>query len=242
MLSVLSINVWADPLIDINKGNKAYQEGFYENAVSLYEKVIKEGYTSAELYYNLGNAYFKVNELPSAILYYERALKLDPTNEDIVYNLKVANNQIIDKIDQLPKLFYERWWDNLKVLNSPDGWAMTSIILFSAFFMCIALFLLSTSIRIRRLLLPIGLIILFLTGISFIIAADTYNEATDRRDAIVFAASLPVKSSPEDTGIDLFVIHEGIKVEIIDQLTGWKEIRIANGSKGWVKSETVVPV
>ncbi len=232
----------ANPQTDINNANKAYQNGLYEEAVSIYEKVLKQGHTSAELYYNLGNAYFKANKIPSAILNYERALKLDPTNEDIIYNLKVSNNQIIDKIDELPKLFYQRWWESLKQLNAPDNWAILSIILFSLLFTSIAIFLLSPSVNLRRVLLPIGFGLLFFTVLVFIIAQNTYKNANSKNEGIIYAASLSVKSSPEESGVDLFVVHEGLKVQIIDELTGWKEIRIANGSKGWVKSETIVPI
>lgn len=242
LIHLISNTLVANPDADILKANTAYQAGFYENAISLYEKVIKEGFTSSELYYNLGNAYFKANNNPSAILNYERALKLDPGNEDLIYNLKVANNQIIDKIDQLPKLFYERWWLSLKQLNSTDGWAKLSIILCAVLFILVAVFLLSTSVKLRRLLLASFLIVLFLMSTAFILAYETYSDAVKQREAIVFDATLAVKSSPEDSGIDLFVIHEGLKVEILDELTGWREIRIANGSKGWVKSRAIVPI
>lgn len=239
---LFSVFAFSEPQSDIVKANTAYQAGFYENAAVLYEKVIKEGLSSSELYYNLGNAYFKAGKYPSSILNYERALKLDPTNEDIIYNLRVANNQIIDKIDQLPQIFYQRWWEALKALNSPDGWAYSTIILFALFFLSAGWFLLSTLVIIRRILLPLSLVFLFATGIFFIIASDTYTQAKNQKEAIVFEATLPVKSSPEESGIDLFVIHEGLKVQIIDQLTGWKEIKIANGSKGWVKSQTIIPI
>lgn len=229
----------AEPQADIQKANKAYQEGFYENAISLYEKVIHQGYTSSELYYNLGNAYFKTDQMPSAILYYERARKLDPNNEDILYNLKIANSKIIDKIDQLPQLFYQRWWSNVKQLFSPDEWAVNTIVLLFLFFAIAVIFLLATSIRVRKILLTSGFIILFVTVLAFIISIQTYNYANNKREAIVYTASLPVKSSPEESGIDLFVIHEGLKVQIIDELSGWKEIRIDNGSKGWVKTESL---
>lgn len=232
----------ANPQSEINNANKAYQNGLYDEAVTKYEVVIEQGYTSAELYYNLGNAYFKTNKIPSAILFYERALKLDPTNEDIIYNLKVSNNQIIDKIDELPRLFYLNWWESLKQLASPDNWAILVIILISLFFLSIAAFLLSPSVNLRRILLPIGIVLLFFSSLAFVIAHSTYKHATNKNEGIVFAASLSVKSSPEESGIDLFVVHEGLKVQIIDELTGWKEIRIANGSKGWVKSETIVPI
>jgi tetratricopeptide (TPR) repeat protein len=223
----------------IQKANTAYQAGFYENAASLYEQVIEQGKVSSGVYYNLGNSYFKMDEISKAILNFERALKLDPSNEDIIYNLRVANNKIIDKIDQLPQLFYIKWWDSLKQLISPDGWAIMFTAFFFSFFLITALFLLSTSIRLRKTFLFSGLSVLIFTIISFTIAYQSYKDAAFNKEAIVFAPSLPVKSSPEESGIDLFVIHEGLKVQIIDHLTGWEEIRIANGSKGWVKSETI---
>ncbi len=232
----------ANPQTEISNGNKAYQQGQFEEAIKIYEKIIEQGQTSAELYYNLGNAHFKANNIPSAILNYERALKLDPTNEDIIYNLKVSNNQIIDKIDELPKLFYQRWWDSLKQLLAPDAWAWLSIILFSLFFVTIAIFLLSSSAIVRRVLLPLGIAFLFSTCIVLIVAQNTYTHAKNKNEGIVFAPALTVKSSPEESGVDLFVVHEGLKVQIIDELTGWKEIRISNGSKGWVKAETIMPI
>lgn len=242
LLTHLMVSFGANQQADVTKANQHYKAGEYDDAISLYKKVIDMGYASPELYYNLGNACYKANEIPSAILWYERALKLDPGNEDLNYNLKVANNQIIDKIDVLPMIFYQRWWEDLKVILSPDTWAVITLVLFSLFFIVLILFLLSTSVRIRKALLTSGLIIFLFAGVAFIISYETYHKALNRHEAIVFSASLPVKSSPEESGIDLFVIHEGLKVEIIDELSGWKEIRIANGSKGWVRAENITPI
>ncbi len=240
LLIILSPTLtYADSRATIEKANKAYQAGFYENAARLYEQVLEQGVVSSELYYNLGNAHYKTNEISKAILNYERALKLDPKNEDIQYNLRIANNQIVDKIDQLPLLFYIKWWQSLKQLYSPDGWVTIFFIFFTSFFALAVLFLLSTSIKLRKTLFPVGIILLFLVVLSFMISRQTYKEASGHQEAIVFVPSLPVKSSPEESGIDLFVIHEGLKVEIIDHLSGWNEIKIANGSKGWVRSETI---
>ncbi len=242
LLTIILGPVSADPLSDISRANEFYKTGQYKQAVELYRKVMDMGYASPQLYYNLGNAYFKDNEIPSAILFYERALKLDPGNEDLIYNLKVANNQIIDKIDVLPRLFYQRWWDNLKQLLSPDTWSVVTLILFALFFIVLSGFLLSTSVKIRKALFSTAIILLIISAFSWLISFQTFHKALNRQEAIVFSASLPVKSSPEESGIDLFVIHEGLKVEILDQLSGWKEIRIANGSKGWVRSETITPI
>lgn len=235
-----AFNLFAQLQSEINKANKAYKEGFFENAASIYEEVIKKGYASSELYYNLGNAYFKSGEIPLAILNFERAKRLDPTNEDIAYNLQVANNRIIDKIDQLPALFYEKWWDSLKQLLSADGWAIATLALAFIFFIILAFFLLSRSLKVRKALLAVSMVVLTINILTFILSVQSYSEAKDSKEAIVFSATLPVKSSPEETGVDLFVIHEGLKVTITDELSEWKEIKIANGSKGWVKNEALV--
>jgi tetratricopeptide (TPR) repeat protein len=241
IITLLSaFNLFAQWQSEIDKANKAYKEGFFENAVTLYKKVIDQGYTSSELYYNLGNAYFKSGEIPLAILNYERAKRLDPANEDISHNLQIANTRIIDKIDQLPALFYEKWWDSLQQFLSPDGWAITTLSLFFILFVTLAFFLLSRSLKTRKTLLIVAIFFLTTTILSFILSLQTYNEAMQSKEAIVFDASLPVKSSPEETGVDLFIIHEGLKVTIVDELSNWKEIKIANGSKGWVKNEALV--
>jgi len=242
LLLFTGFNVSADEQTDIDKANKAYMAGFYENSISIYEKIISDGMVSPELYYNLGNAYFKNNNLPPAILNYERALKLSPGDEDIIYNLGVANSRIVDKIDVLPELFYLRWWKSMKTWFSPDGWTLMGIGSFSLLFVLAALFLLSRSVSGRKVFFATGVLILIINIISGIIAFQTYNESRLQNTAIVFTPTLPVKSSPDESSIDLFVIHEGLKVTIIDKLGDWNEIRIVNGSKGWVKATNLKPI
>lgn len=245
-LALLLLTVFSHELpaqqADIDKAGKAYMAGFYENAITLYEKLLSQEQASPEIYYNLGNAYFKTGNMPSAILNYERALKYRPNDEDILYNLGVANSRIVDKIDVLPELFYIRWWKSLKQLLSPDGWAVALIAAFSLFFIILALFLLSRSAAQRKALFSSAIVILVVTVVSGTIAWQTYLGARQQSAAIVFTPTLPVKSSPDESSIDLFVIHEGLKVKIIDKLGEWNEISIPNGSKGWVKISDLKPV
>ena len=239
LLISLGLSLVASPQADFDKANKAYTAGFYENAIKLYEQILAAEVAAPDIYYNLGNAYFKNEQIPQAILNFERALKLDPGNEDYQYNLKVANAKIVDKIDILPVLFYIRWWNSAKMLFSPDGWARLSVISFTLIFIIAALFLLSTRVNIRKMLFGIGILILLMNVGSGLIAWQSYQDALKQRSAIIFTPTLPVKSSPDDSSIDLFVIHEGLRVQILDKIGDWNEIKIANGSKGWVKSESL---
>jgi len=74
ILFLVSSAVFADDNSTlIEKGNKAYNGKFYQQAIDCYLKVVKNGYEAAELYNNLGSAYFKLNDNSSAILYFEKA-------------------------------------------------------------------------------------------------------------------------------------------------------------------------
>ena len=52
--------------------------------------------------------------------------------------------------------------------------------------------------------------------------------------------TITVKSSPSSSGVDLFVLHEGTKVEIMDKADNWDKIKIADGSVGWMPSSASI--
>ncbi|MFO8128626.1 MAG: tetratricopeptide repeat protein [Bacteroidales bacterium] len=218
----------------IRAANNAYNEGAYQEAKEKYLEVAGQGYTSAALYYNLGNACFKTNDIPAAILYYEKALKIDPTDEDVQYNLNIANSMKVDKIEEVPDLFYILWWDQLSNLFRANTWAWISAATFLLVFIMATVFVTSVSVRARRSSFWTGILFLFLFVIATVISYQEYVEYTRDDQAIVFTPTLTVRSSPMENSVDLFVIHEGTKVTLIDEVEGWAEIRIANGSTGWI--------
>lgn len=221
------------------KANEAYNEGHYADAVKLYEQILNARYESAELYYNLGNASFKTNEFPSAILYYEKALKLSPNDEDILFNLNVANTRIVDKIEVLPELFIRKWWRSVYNLFSADSWSKVSIFFTVVFFVLLAFYLLSKVIFVRKAAFYSGLVVLVLMIISLLLSIQKYQVQKNQREAIVFAPTITVKSSPTPNSVDLFVLHEGSKVKIIERVGDWNEIKIANGSVGWLPASSL---
>ena len=221
----------------ISQGNKSYSEGRYNDAISLYSKVIDNRFESSELYYNLANAYFKANDIPSAILYYEKARKLNPKDDDINFNLNLANSRITDKIEPVPEFFLKRWWNDLINVFPVDAWGRICIITFLIALLCAAFFIISNSVLLRKLSFWIGGLLIFVSIFSFILGFRDYNRFIKHSEAIIFTSTVTVKSSPNDNSVDLFVIHEGTKVAILDKLGGWSEIHVANGSVGWVKDD-----
>ena len=127
---------------NIRLAERYYADANYDSAAMAYQKVLDEGYHSAELYYNLGNSFYKQNQIPSAILYYEKAKKLAPTDEDIVYNLGIANSMIADKIEKVPVLFYQHWWDYFYNLFDADTWTIISLFAWLILLLFIGIFIL----------------------------------------------------------------------------------------------------
>ncbi len=223
----------------IDTANAAYKNNNYTRAITHYDSVIAQGYVSSELFYNLGNAYFKKQQLAQAILYYEKALKYDPGNEDVRHNLEMARQMTIDKIDRVPQMFYVRWWKSIYNFFSADTWAQIVVGAFILTLVFIALFLLSGRIVIRKGAFYTGLITLLITIFSFFVAAKKHHDFTHDKAGIVFNPSVTVKGSPDEQSVDLFVIHEGTKVYIQDKLGDWYEIKIENGSIGWIKKDSI---
>jgi tetratricopeptide (TPR) repeat protein len=221
------------------KANKAYSEGMYAEAVHLYEQITGAGFESPALCYNLGNAYFKLNDLPNAILWYERALRLDPMNEDIIYNLNVANRCISDKIDALPELFYIRWFNDISTTFSLTSWSVFSVICFNLILVSALFYLLSRRPFLRKAGFWSAIVFILLFTFTILFSTASYHKFAKRNEAVVFEPTITVKSSPDEKSIDLFVVHEGTKVQVLDKIGNWYEIKIANGSVGWLPADAL---
>lgn len=221
------------------QAQESYANSKYDTAALIYQSIIDSGYQSPELYYNLGNAYFKLQEIPSAILYYEKALKLRPSDENIQYNLQLCNTLIPDRIEDVPRIFFIRWYQSLYNYFPIDTWAYIGLILFASFSFLLLIFFLSHRSTWKKLGFWSATFVLFLSLFSFFLTYQKYASFKNHDEAIIFTPSITVKSSPAKNSVDLFVIHEGTKVTILDQVGNWKKIKIQNGSIGWLESENL---
>ena len=223
----------------LDKANQHYTSEEYEESVAIYEEILNSNQESAEVYYNLGNAYFKTGQITKAIISYERAKLQAPNDEDIQFNLDLANQHVVDAIDPLPKVFFVRWWNTLSNKFSADGWAKIGLITFILTLILAGFFLFTKATSIKRLSFWIGILIIAISVFSFNFAARQKNRMTSHNYAIITQPSVTVKSSPSESGTDLFLIHEGLKVEIKDNLGNWRQIRLADGNQGWLTANSI---
>ena len=226
-------------VVYLQQANGFYQNNQFDDAIALYTKAVDLQFESAVLYYNLGNAYFKNKDNARAMLWYERALRLDPNNEDIIHNIAFVQQKLIDKIEVLPELFIVKWWNTCSKLLTGNQWAILSIIACSIFALCFLLILLTRIQWIRSTSIFIVILALFITIFSVIFARKETTRYIHSPEGIIMQHVINVKSTPNEKGSDLFVIHSGLKVGITDQLNEWVEIRLPNGDKGWILVEQV---
>jgi len=235
------------PLLVFADGNKAlfeaanelYSEARYVDAIEAYERILQTGQESSEVYYNLANSYFKNNQLSLSILNYERGLLLAPGDEDILYNLSIANELIVDEIDDIPEFFLITWYKNARNMLSSNSWSVVSLISFLIICLMVVGFVVTRRRGSKQILFPAIILVLIISALSLTMSIQQSKRITDRNTCIVFMQTVTVKSSPDESGTDLFVIHEGLKVEISDKLSDWFEIRLPDGNVGWIPSAAV---
>lgn len=240
----LFLNVYAESVADslFNDANDFYATGNYTEAIEKYENILNEGLESEEVYYNLGNAYYKTQNYPKSILNYERALLYDPRDEDIVHNLAKARMYIIDSIDEIPVFVIKRWINGLIILFNSNTWALLSLLAFVLGISFLLIYFLSSKLLLRRLGFYSAVLVLIFSGILFYLSYKSRNIIEESNGGIVMTSTVTVKASPRNTGTDLFIIHEGLKVQIIDALDNWYEIRLSDGKQGWMQQKDVEPI
>lgn len=236
-----SMNIQAKDLDSLwTAGVQAYTDGKFSDASAAWTSIEESGQKSAKLYYNLGNAWFKQGNYPKAILNYERALRLDPSYSDARYNLEFTSNFVQDKIEPVPEFILKSVARKVCYVMGSNAWAVIFLVLLAAALMMGLLFLLGASVGKRRAGFYCGIVLLLLSAgaLSFSIWQKSDSVKTDT--AIVMSPVSSVKSSPSSgSSKDLFVIHEGTKVTILDEVGSWRNISLADGRQGWIPASDI---
>lgn len=223
-----------------NAANTAYVEGRWSDAVAGYEHISGMGLESASLYCNTGDAYFKDGNIPMAILYYERALKLDPSYSDARFNLDLLGQMIQDRIDPVPEFILKKWTRDICYIMDSDSWAICFLVFLAVTMAMLLLFILAPSVGGRRTGFFTGLVTLFLAIASLSFSLWQKRDYMSADDAIVMRPVTSVKSSPSsESSMDLFILHEGTKVRILDSVGNWNNIELADGRQGWIPSSDI---
>ena len=214
--------------------NNLYKNGKFNEAIELYKKVESQALVSSELYYNLGNSYYKLNKVGPSIYYYEKALKLNPLNEDVKNNLIFAKRLALDNIEQLPQTLLQKFNTNYLQKLSYNQWAIVAIIFSVLASLLFLLFYFAEGSSKKRFYFTTSIVSFIILITSLFITYNQYNLSKNKIEAIVFAEKTDVRNAPTLNSEEVFTLHEGTKVFVLDGVDNWKKIKIKDGKLGWV--------
>ncbi|WP_339751382.1 tetratricopeptide repeat protein [uncultured Winogradskyella sp.] len=221
------------------QANTLYNDGKYAEAIDTYESVLNSDVHSAELYFNLGNANYKLNNIAPAIYYYEKALQLSPNDKDIENNLAFAQNMTIDAIEKVPQVGFSRIINNIVIYFNTDIWAKFAIVFVFVFVLLFLMYHFSYSTSRKRVAFVVSILSLFLACFSVVMAFQ--KEHLDKIDnpAIVFTQESRVKSEANQQSEEVFRLHEGTKVQVLETYENWNKIQLSDNSTGWIPSKDI---
>ena len=203
------------------QAGSAYNRGDWQEAIDNYRRILSKGEASASLYYNLANAYYKTED------------------KAIQNNLKYAQQMALHEIVPLPKLWSQRAMEALSRWNSPNGWgvwAVVSMCLFAGFFFC---YYFLEKILYKRIFFTL-MVVAFLGSVSsFFLGRTVSHYVHSNHYGILFDKEVRLYEQPNTYSKEVFSLHEGAKVEILDQFKEWYKLKVADGRIGWAKKHSL---
>lgn len=215
--------------------DSAYASEDFETARQMYLQLACQG-ENAAIYYNLGCTYYRLDSMAKAVLWFERAAQLDPSDDDIRFNLAMARNKTVDRIIPRHEMFFVSAWKTLMHSQSVSEWACCAISSFVLALLLVGLYIYSSRVGLRKVGF-FGAILATISCVVFNVMAYNLRQYNNTHTAgIIMEPAVTVRSTPTKSGTDLFVIHEGTRVEIRDNsMRDWVEIQIADGKVGWIE-------
>lgn len=214
-----------------------YEEGQFERALESWRGIVDSGYESPELYYNMGNAAFRSNSIGYAVLYYEKALKLDPSLKDAENNLEFLSRYKSDSFEEVPEFFMRSWMTRAVRALPERAWSLMALLGFVFTMTFLLIYIFTRGIKLKKTAFFASLAGLIFTIFTLSSALASHHEIVHPESGIILSPSVIVRSTPSETGTELFILHEGTSVKVYEKVTGWQNIRIIDGREGWIRTD-----
>ena len=218
------------------KGTIFYEQMRYDSAAYYFEQIAALKPQNATVYYNLGNTYYRLNKIAPAVLNYQRALQINPDLKEAKDNLALTESRISNHIQSTNDVFFIDWWQTITHPNKTSTWSVAALLIF---------ILIIVTILLRRYMKSFQWIPVQLTGLLGFVCicllvlafAAAKNDMQSNR-AVVMQNDAPLMN-PEQKGKPLSLVPEGTTVKITDEKTGWVEVSLPDGRKGWLQSNLI---
>lgn len=221
------------------QANQKYKDGQFYDAIELYNEIIESKFVNFETYFNLANSYYKLNQIPESIYYYEKAFQISPRNKDLQHNLKLANSALTYTEQKIPDAFHVKIINAIMRFFAPDTWAFISLVFLIITLCLVFLFLFSGDLKFKKIFFVSSFVFLFFTFSSVFIGQRYVYQIKNPTHGIIMISNGAVKSSPDISGSDIYVVYAGMKVRVLSKIGDWYEIQVAEGNKGWVETSSL---
>jgi len=233
-LCIFPLKVMATDVDDLfSRGNRAYAEGKYDEALTLYKATVeKEGF-SASLLYNLANVYYQKKNVGLAILNYERALYLDPGNPDIQANLDLAKKEF--GLTPEPSTLWKRTFNILNL----DKWTWLGSLALAAFCLFFLFRCVTPKAIPRPLFRTIGAALLLVFLVSGSMVTTRYM---NMNYGVITSDDTALRVSPFASASSSARIKDGEIVRIAKAYKDFILVKSPAGKSGWIAKKAVEPV
>ncbi len=224
-----------DPEKAFYMADSFYEKGDWNKAIREYASILKHGFKSGNMFYNLGNCYLEKRNIGMAILNYERARRLMPRDNDLLFNYRYARSLMKQQDPSYPRSLLEGFViDLFEYVNLNENiiigcflyYAMIIFIILSLFFR-----------RSRVFSVFLGFVFAFAFMIQF--APLAYKIRELEQGAIVVADITDARFEPLRDADVHFPLYDGMKVDILRTEGNWRKVKRLDGKIGWVKNEAV---
>lgn len=225
---------------EAKKADQLYKQEKYNEALEVYQAMLKKDLGGVELYYNMANCYVKKGDLGYAVAYYEKALKLDPSDEDCKANLRFVNAKLTDKINEEEKGL-GAWFKRLLFIMPADKWSWMGLGLW--FFAFAGLLALRMKWIFKSAMVKAISFSAISLGVLFLVAGFLqHRHLVKQSHVVIVSPTVSIKASPSENAKELYTLHEGAKINRHDNNEEWVEVSVNNDNYGWVKKSDVLDI
>lgn len=231
---LFSLNALAQPQHTWEAANAAYDAQSYSEAIALYDSLHTQQWYDARLYFNLANAHLQLGQLGAAILNYDRAKRLRPRLPHLDHNSSIAENACKDIIVPFPQSYFQATWQQLYTALPAPAWSLLAIITWLALGL-VVIFSIMGRITHQRWLMPT----LFAAAIMLAALGYARKQYTWHSGAgVILATEIPLRVGADADSDIQITLHEGTRIQRIDQIGAWHKVRLRNGITGWLPSDS----
>ena len=209
-------------------------EDYLESARS-FESILKDGYQSGVVYYNLGNAYYRAGEYGRAILNYRKAKFFRPRDPYLAANLQQAISMAPGRLVEKPKpwwnhvLFWNEWISNATKI----GLVGFGLSLAGVFAFCAVWFR-------RRVFTWIAVATLVVFGAMGVDVAINSPDISGVKRAVIVGETIARKGTGAnyEPAFDK-ALMDGAELTVLSETADWTFGHFEGVGDGWVRNEFV---